>query len=269
MKLSVIIPWRNRPEIETTLSANTRIFAAHELEVIVVNCAGDAQQLSTALSHINIPNLGSIELQPDKFNKSLALNLGVYAARAPYLFLLDTDVIFRDDSIPAALNLLETDAFVTIERAFESAPHSSPEDSEIMEVVQSLRIVATGQREASVETNRLRITDGSKSAPGLIFLARRHFIEIGGMNSDLQGWGWEDIDLLLRLQLGLGLAHRQVGSVTHLTHGDEVRYFGEFGHQSEQFNMAMCMENYKVGHFWGTYHDDVATWSAQLKTHST
>lgn len=266
MKLSVIIPWRNRPEIETTLAANSRIFAAHELEVIIVNCAGDARQLSTALSHINIPNLRSIELQPEQFNKSLALNLGVYAARAPHLFLLDTDVILRDDFILAALDMTETNAFVTIERAFESTPHSSPEDSEIMEVVQSLRVVATGQREASVETNRLRLTDGSKSAPGLVFVGRRQFIAVGGMNSDLQGWGWEDIDLLLRLQLSLGLAHRQIGSVTHLTHGDEVRYFGERGYQSEQFNMAICMENYKAGHFWGTYLDDVATWSARLET---
>jgi hypothetical protein len=264
-ELSIIIPWRDRPEIATTLRENSAVFSAHNLEVVVVNCGGDAAQLRAAIEGACFGRLRFVELKGADFNKSLALNLGVCVARAPHLFFLDTDVTLKGDFLAEALGLLDSECFVTVERAFESAATAADEESQLEEVAQLIRLVAAGGREAWVETNRTRLRDGSRSAPGLVMLSREHFVAVDGMNSDLHGWGWEDLDLLVRLQLALGLHRRQAGSVVHLTHGDELRYFGGRGRAgSEQINFSTCLENYRLGHLYGTYADDVRTWRERL-----
>jgi glycosyltransferase involved in cell wall biosynthesis len=268
LELSVIIPWRDRPEIATTLRENSAAFSARDLEVVVVNCGGDAAQLRAAAGGARLDRLRFIELEGAGFNKSLALNLGVYAARAPRLFFLDADVTLKGNFLAEALGLLDSECFVTGERVFESAAAAGDEESQLEEVAQLVRLVAAGGREACVETNRARLRDGSRSAPGLVMLSRQHFVEVDGMNSDLHGWGWEDLDLLVRLQLALGLRQRQAGAAVHLTHGDEVRYFGgRTRAESEQTNFSACLENYRLGHFYGTYADDVATWKERVASY--
>ena len=107
---------------------------------------------------------------------------------------------------------------MTAERVFESRVQYEDAASELEELVYSIKLSVRGGREASVETNRVRFSDGSRSAPGIVMLAREHFLEVAGMNSDLQGWGWEDLDLLVSLQLALSLRQQQAGAVVHLTH---------------------------------------------------
>ncbi len=264
-KLSVIIPWYNRPEIEVALRENGREFAAHDLEVVVVNCGGDALQLATAMSGLDIGSLRRVEVNSNAFNKSLALNLGVLASRAELLFFLDTDVVLREGFISSALAALDETCFVNVDRVYESSPAADDGEDGLEEFAQVVRFVARGGARAQTETNRVRFADGSRSGPGLIFLARRHFLQVDGMNSDLEGWGWEDLDLLLRLQFVLGLEPRRAGAVTHLTHGDASRSLGgESQAAREQMNFARCITNYRAGYFYGTYSDDARTWGEAL-----
>jgi glycosyltransferase involved in cell wall biosynthesis len=264
-KLSVIIPWYNRPEIRVTLEENRRELSLPDIEVVVVNCGGDAGQLGAALTGHDLGGLRCVEITGDAFNKSLALNLGVFAARAERLFFLDTDVVLREGFIASALASLDETCFVNVDRVYESQPAASDGADGLEEFAHVVRFVARGGRSAQVETNRVRFADGSRSGPGLVVLARRHFLQVDGMNSDLEGWGWEDLDLLLRLQFVLGLEARRAGAVTHLTHGDASRSFGGQSQAArEQMNFASCVKNYRAGYFYGTYADDVRTWGARL-----
>jgi len=83
-------------------------------------------------------------------------------------------------------------------------------------------------------------------------------LEIGGFNSELQTWGWEDDDVLVRLQYVLNLRRVQKGEALHLTHGDDRRALGGTRSQSDQLNFIRCCRNYNKGLFLGTYHADVA-----------
>ncbi|MCA1612645.1 MAG: glycosyltransferase family 2 protein [Acidobacteria bacterium] len=263
--LSVIIPWYNRPEIGVTLRENKRTFTRHGVEVVVVNCGGDGGQLGEAFAGLGLDGLRCVEVESDTFNKSLALNLGVYAARAERLFFLDTDIVLGDGFIPAALGALDETSFVTADRVHESRPGKDEGENALEEFAHVVQFVAKGGRRAQVETNRVRFTEGSRSGPGLAVLARRHFLEVDGMNSDLEGWGWEDLDLLLRLQFVPALEHRRAGAVTHLTHGDTARAFGGQSQAArEQMNFASCFTNYRAGYFYGTYTDDLRTWAPRL-----
>jgi len=263
--LSVVIPWCDRPEIATTLRRNAPHFTATGADVVVVNCGGDPDRLTEALSGELFSGLRRLDLPAPAFNKGLALNLGVAAAHSERLFLLDADIVLGEDVLAAGLALLAKPCFVTIDRVVESRPGPPPERTSLREVGHILELVGPRNRRIRLETNRARFRDNSRSGPGLLLLAREDFLAVDGMNSDLEGWGWEDLDLLVRLQFALRLPRRSVGSVVHLSHGDEVRSFeGPTPGANEQRNYAMCLANYGFGHYRGTYEDDVAVWTGRI-----
>ena len=253
--LSVIVPWCDRAELEETLTANAPIFERHDVEVVVVNCAGDEAQLSAILKRVPRA-VTRVDVPADGFNKSLALNLGVDAARGDALFFLDCDVVFRDDFLADALAELDAGNFVTVARVFESAARSAnlPDADGLDALANAVGLQTAGGKTVWIETNRVRFTDGSRSGPGLILLRREHFVAVDGMNSDLVGWGWEDLDLVARLQLQGVATRRELGSVVHLSHGGRGATS-----ETEVDNFSVCLANYRLGYWNGTYADDVAT----------
>ena len=75
---------------------------------------------------------------------------------------------------------------------------------------------------------------------------RSALVRINGMNSNLVGWGFEDIDLLIRLGLLAKLAAKRIGSAYHLAHDDSIRTFsGSSLEESENRNSEICMANYR------------------------
>ncbi|MFB1483886.1 glycosyltransferase family 2 protein [Corallococcus sp. RDP092CA] len=262
--LSIVIPWKDRPELGVTLKRNRRFFTAHPYEVVVVNCGGSPALFREGLHAARFPGLRGVELPGTPFNKSLALNVGASDARADCLFFLDTDVVLKSDFLEAARERLGRKHFVTVDRVFESEPARERRESKLRELAYAVHFVDEQGREARVETNRVHLGDGSRSGPGMVLMRRKHFEAVNGMNSDLAGWGWEDLDLLVRLQLELGLTQRRHGDVLHLTHGDDRRDLaGQTRAQSEHLNLARCMESYHQGHYWGTRVDDATTWKAR------
>lgn len=260
--LSVVIPWRDRRELAVSLGHNLPLLSPWGAEVVVASCGGDPVLLREALAGVSPPAVRVVEIPAPGFNKGLALNLGVHAAGAGRLFLLDTDVLLEEAFLARALPRLDGRSFVTVGRVAESSPAPVDEAAGLAEIAWSVELVARGGRKARVETNRVRFRDGSRGGPGLILLEREHFLAVGGMNSDLEGWGWEDLDLVARLQLALGLKRLTEGRAVHLTHGDEVRALqGLSRGASEQANFAQCLANYRLGCFTGTYGDDVAAWA--------
>lgn len=260
--LSVIIAWCNRDELTETLLRNAPVFARAEAEVIVVNCGGDRARLDGLLRHIALPNLYVVTLDVP-FNKALALNVGVAASEGASLFFLDADVVLPADFFDTVLPRLDAHTIVTVDRVVESssieATHEEREGTAIQDIAHQV-VLSGPEMQICIETNRVHLGDGSRSGPGLILLAREDFIAQDGLNSDLEGWGWEDLDLIARLTFARNKNRIQAGTVLHLSHGDDVRAGGaERKRESEQQNFAACVHNYSVGYFFGTYDDDRET----------
>ncbi|WP_232293482.1 galactosyltransferase-related protein [Stigmatella aurantiaca] len=263
--LSVIIPWRDRPELGVTLQRNRRVFVANAYEVLVVSCGGAPKPFRRLLRARRFPGLRGVELPGVAFNKSLALNIGASLARSDRLFFLDADVVLRGDFLGESLKKLGTKHFLTVERVFESERPASERSTYLCELSYAMSFVDSKGRTAFVDTHHLNLREGSRGGPGMVLLRRKHFEAVKGMNSDLLGWGWEDLDLLVRLQLALGLKQRRHGRIVHLTHGDELRALeGESRGASEHRNLVRCLENYQRGHYGGTHEEDVQTWQGRL-----
>src|SRR5438093_1509564 len=81
--ISILIPWSNREELETTLSSNRPWLPKELVEVIVLNCGGNSVHLHDLIARTNVAGIRQIDISATQFNKSLAINIGMYVSRFP------------------------------------------------------------------------------------------------------------------------------------------------------------------------------------------
>lgn len=259
--VSVIIPWSNRPELTDTLRRNLVEFRKARAEVIVVNCGGNKRQLADILSTIEFDALRSVEIPNPTFNKALSLNMGALRARTSHIFLLDADIFLGIDFLINAMAEANKSCFVTPEWVTESGAVGQ-RSSKLLTFIQHTQLSLKDGRTIEFEQDRRRFSDGSRGGPGEVLVQRQHFLDVGGMNSKLVYWGWEDLDLHVRLRALLNLRRFCLGQVFHLTHGDEKRaLLGANRTASSEFNLAVAYERYSRGNFFGTLREDQAKWN--------
>jgi predicted glycosyltransferase involved in capsule biosynthesis len=249
---SIIITWKDRPDIRLALQANASVFANSKLEIIIVNCGGNIRILKDAIRGLPF-NIILISTRLRTFNKCYAQNIGVSQSTGRLLLFLDADVIIENDFIDRIPQVLRKDQFLTLAAIRESQDLSKTITSEF-EVAFHTELRVPGYGHLRVETNRARPLAGIRSAPGIIAMRREHFIAIGGANSRLSGWGWEDLDVIVRLQFTLKLKRIQAGIGRHLSHPNSVRILNNNSRtNSELKNFLACIANYTTGSFQGTY----------------
>lgn len=260
MALSIIIPWCNRPEIAVTLARNDDEFCAISAEILLVNCGGRPEGLRSLLPPMRSP-VTIINVAADRFNKCRALNVGAAEARFDSLFLLDADMLLEQGVLRDATKSLTEKTFVTIARVRESQPQSDSEfPSGIVRASTYGELVFVDGRKVIYQRGRFYHEDCSRAGPGLMFVSKRNFLCVGGMNSTLEGWGFEDLDLHIRLKAVLSLKHFQVGAVTHLSHGDELRCIsGKARWASAEANRSRCLHKYASLNFSGSFDEDCAS----------
>jgi predicted glycosyltransferase involved in capsule biosynthesis len=193
-------------------------------------------------------------------------------SRAPVLLMLDADILLQSDLLEEALSHLHSNAFVTLQMITESernylpAPAASADsqsDVVLKELVKvdEMEFVWKDETTTAVTIHRGRMMQGAKSGSGILVARKGHLLGINGYNSELRFWGWEDIDVLLRLQR-LGLRRVECGSAIHLTHDDSRRAVkGETRGNTNVDNFLLVWSRYARGNFSGTYTDDVAKWA--------
>ena len=132
--------------------------------------------------------------------------------------------------------------------------------------VNAAQFVFRDGRTVSAPTFRSYAADGSRGGQGQLLVAREHLLQVGGYNSQLAGWGYEDVDILVRLQHNLDLQHEQVGEATHLSHGDGVRDLrGTTRAQSDYHNFRIASANYAHQRFLGSLAEDLAGWRGRIR----
>ncbi len=277
-RLSVIIPWCNRNELRTSLAGNEHWMKSDRIEVNIVNCGGDATQLQEIFGNTPEIPYKQIDVPAPKFNKSLALNLGLFASSAPTIFVMDADIILNCLPLTDLLPLVGKETFLTFDRVRESESSSpwwkfpDPQVNNRNDFIRSMKETHTLEfgwadgTTTQITSYRADICDNSRFGPGLLMADREHLVTIEGYNSDLRLWGWEDNDVELRLRHALSLKHAYFGEATHLTHGDETRNLeGKSLQQSDFENFATVCKRYSQGNFLGTYSSDVSAWWPRTK----
>jgi hypothetical protein len=265
--LSIVIPWCNRRELETTMRRNMEAFESLASEVLVINCGGDPAALESIVNASAPSGLRVVDIQSERFNKCLAQNVGAFVSRASRLLLLDADVVISAAVLAGMVERADEQSFVTIRWVVDS--DAVERRTDMAEITQTMEYVwADGQR-LSFECFRVRAADQARNGPGLICVRKEHFLAVQGMNSRLAGWGWEDQDLIVRLLAMTGLKRIVFGEAQHLAHGDSLRNLGgATAHESHERNMSLCYANYERRDFFGTLRRDLVACKDRLIEYS-
>jgi len=269
-QLSVLVPWYQRDELRLTLAANAPFFRAQQAEVLVLNCGGESEHLRDVIAASEVCGVRQLDISAPRFNKSLALNVGLSHCRSDAVFTLDADVILMDAAFRETKVSIDDDAFVTIEWVYESEP-AAPARAQQRDAADNFTVALTSSAviefafrdgaRVQHQLSRRDVFGNRRASPGLLLAKKRDLIEIQGYNSKLETWGWEDDDVLVRLQYALGRRRVQRGSALHLSHGDDRRILHGSRAQSDQVNFLKCCRNYNSGLFLGTHSADIA-WAA-------
>jgi glycosyltransferase involved in cell wall biosynthesis len=253
--VSVVIPWCDRAELARALAHNRDHLG--DAEVVVVNCGGDPAAFE-GVARLATGRARFVTIRSDRFNKSRAMNLGASLSAGEVLLFLDADVLIEKGFLTHVMSSVGDRTFMTVAEVAE-ADHPLVTTCAEVELRYSLEI-RTPSGTTRVETNRVRPLAGVRAGPGLIGIRRCHFLEAGGMNSIFDGWGWEDLDLIVRLHAGLSLGRVQAGRVVHLTHSDVADSWNVGSRQdSERTNFFLALANYAAGNFVGSFQSDTAS----------
>jgi glycosyltransferase involved in cell wall biosynthesis len=253
--ISVIIPWCNRQTIATTARLNLPFF--QNKEIIVVNFGGNKNDIISAFSKLDIDDISIIHVDNDdgQFNKSMAINIGIWQAQGSYIFILDEDIRICSFDIEEALSWIERQCVVTLGYVVDELGSLPKWGGNLTTLRHLIELSFADHTTALVETSAINCGNFSRSCPGLLMGKRSWFMDLQGYNSDLKGWGWEDIDVLVRLSR-LGYQRKQVGWGWHLWEGDVPNPTAE-KIASEMANRALALANYAEANFFGSLERDI------------
>lgn len=257
--ISVVIPWCDRSALQQTLQKNRYCFSSHAAEVLLINLGGNREDLTAYAAGLQLPKLRMIHALHEPFNKAKALNIGLAKSISETVVFLDADIEI-DESFFNSVALMEQGVFFTLARVEDIGHRHAAGNGGIEHISYTISIAFKNQTETAVLTKRLYLDSPGRNAPGVVAAKRSDLVAIGGLNSTCRDWGWEDIDLIFRLQHFLNLTRREAGlgihypSVEDCTVGNEVKM-----EASETINFANCLSNYSDNNFLGTLRMDALT----------
>lgn len=269
--LSIIVSWRDRDELVEALPGLASATRSVGGDLTVVNYGGSRGRLARQLDGYPGGEVAIVEVSGERyFNKARAQNLGAGHSSHPYLFFCDCDVVLEGDTIRTLVERLESAPghFATLAGVRESEVNSRG-GRHVVRFGYELRLRTADGRELTILDHEEDAEDGTRQAPGLLLVRRTDFLDVGGYNSRLHGWGWEDQDMISRLTLGAGLARIQHGTAVHLSHDDDARvqaYPLKDRWESRDRMFRQALANYDRADFSGTYELDLRTVSARLVT---
>jgi glycosyltransferase involved in cell wall biosynthesis len=261
--LGIVVSWRDRTELASSLPTVARCAARHGGDVTIVNYGGSVAQLEAMLPDsggdwriVNVDERGW-------FNKSRAQNIGAAHTGRDLLFFCDCDILIPDGALDELIERVsrEQGTFGTVAAVTETVRNSRKAGNVVM-FGYHLKLRLANGRSLQIIDNEEDADDGTRQAPGLLVVHRRYFEEIGGYNGRLHGWGWEDQDMIARLTLSGGLNRVQHGRVQHLSHDDDarIRHYPPVRDRWESRDrmFRQALGNYDRADFAGTFREDAS-----------
>jgi glycosyltransferase involved in cell wall biosynthesis len=264
--LSLIVTWRDRDELARALPSMLASVESANGELIIVNFGGDAQRLDAQLKN-SADRVRVISGPPQRyFHKAVANNLGAHFAQHALLFFCDCDIILPEGLVSAlTMRVLASPGhFATLAGVRETETNSRG-GQHVVSFGYQLDIKTADGRRLRIVDNEEDATDGTRQAPGLLFVRKDDFHRVNGYNGQLHGWGWEDQDMISRLTLGAGLTRINEGHALHISHDDVGRIAAyppvssRWESRDRMFRTALA--NYDDANFMGSFGKDCVNYA--------
>lgn len=216
MSISVICACKNRYDA-LKLSLNSWLHFDIIREIIIVDWNSDVPIFDlTSLD----PRVNVIRVEDEEyFNLSQPLNLAASIATQDYIVKFDCDYLLNPylnffGEFPADEN-----SFVSGLSKVEAVEYYNEETGSYDIDYHKMGIEA-------VRDYVFTYSPLFKYLKGVLYVSKENFDKVGGYDESIESYGWEDTNILCRLEL-LGLKHKTIrfdGSLIHLPHPDRKRF---------------------------------------------
>ena len=159
----------------------------------------------------------------DLFNKSAAVNEGVKKATTSHVVMMDSDVLIEKDVFDKSLSLL--DSFFDFVYPFNRMVQ------QIYSIGESIENFDFSNVDSEIEIRPN--ADG-----GCLFCRKQSLLNIGGFNQNYKGWGGEDNEVTLRINLSDYKSVRLNNILYHLHHTKKTRNGSNAGILLESSNLS-------------------------------
>ncbi|WP_406230037.1 galactosyltransferase-related protein [Nocardia sp. NBC_01009] len=258
----MVITWHRRPELRKTLARNAEWLRA-TAGYVVATPGEDNDELRAWLRDTG-GNAGIVSAH-GAFGCAKYANLGIGFTPfdAPLIFVLDADIVMAATEVSDMVAATSADRAVILHEVHDEPALAPLPGTDQLGIVATRDSIFTLRlpdgRQVSVTKARQNYVSGAYLGPGMIMVGKDMLTEVGGYRSAFRSWGWEDIDLLIRLKLA-GYEIGEAGRAAHLTHGDDVRNLpaGTAKMTSERDNEARGVSHLLRGETVGTLAEDIA-----------
>ena len=216
MRVSLIITTYNRPDALLHVLKSIESQSLMPTEVIVADDGSnhltkECLDSFTQTSHIDVIH----SFQDDKgFRVSRSRNKAIAKSMGDYLILIDGDVILHDRFIEDHLKHAENGFFIQGSRVYINQVETNKNLSNLSSKY-SFFSRGLSNRKNSIHSNLLSVllTKKIKSIKGVktcnFSLYKNDCIKVNGFNNDIEGWGREDSEFVIRL-LNNGIGRKNV-----------------------------------------------------------
>tara|TARA_R110000868_G_scaffold386689_1_gene655050 strand:- start:263 stop:3136 length:2874 start_codon:yes stop_codon:yes gene_type:complete len=213
--VSIICACKNRYDA-LKISLNSWVMFDEVKEIIIVDWSSD----KSIENLLNLDDRIKIIRVNDKkyFNLSQPLNLAASLTTGEYILKLDCDYIINPYYNFFENYKVNDNSFVTGNPAYKSP-----------EYLDENGICSVDYSRMSADDYTEYVNSYShyfKYLKGLLFVSKEHFLKIGGFDEDIESYGWEDGEIIKRLEK-LNLEHKKMNydyNVIHIPHPDRKRF---------------------------------------------
>ncbi len=221
--VSVVVPCLNRAaHVDRLLeSLSWSSLPRDRFEVIVCDDGGSdhTRSVAEAWSRRGLPTRYHRVRPPGRpRNNAVARNAGLRLSRHPIVLNSDSDSVFVTDVMAEVVEAMVDGAFCSC-GSYRALTRAA--SAELDALRRERRLTPDDYaRRANGRPDHVDSPDGVRALHGAFGCWRAALIEIDGYDERYSEWGWEDRDLLTRLEAGLGLKRRFVerASVVHVWH---------------------------------------------------
>lgn len=190
--LTLVVPNKNRINIEgktTQLWLNSILQQSNnKFDVIVVD--GGSKNYIQIKSMLNRYNIECIQhVLDDKFNKCILNNIGIKMARTPYIMTSDADMFYENGFFDKVMSILDKNVFIESRTMYWNNKLTERIHRGELDPIKNINSCKIGRI-------KRRTTCGGCQCSHI-----DNWNKIGGYDERYFGWGSEDIDLLLRMQI--------------------------------------------------------------------
>ena len=210
-KISIVIPIRiDSLERERNLNVVVeKLSLLPNVDILILE--GDFKSKCRLKKKYNNVNYFFIYDTDPVFHRTKYINILLQKSKSPIVGVWDADVLLPEDQIIKAIDIIKSGK-VIMSFPYDGHFYSlSQEDSNIFLKKMSINWLREN-------ISKMNLTHGRHSVGGAFFVNRNEYINLGGENEKIYGWGPEDVERVKRLK-GLGFQiFRTEGPLFHLYH---------------------------------------------------